>query len=337
MTLPFDQRACFAAGQAKSGTTLLMALLDGHPQLLVLPEETAYFPTALNKYGKRGRRAQFDYLTREALSRVLFGRPPEWEKVDYSHFPVAQFRERFERAAFDPKNSKKDLLVIMMEAYAETLGISLDSIVRWIEKTPANRRFIPQILARFPHSRILLTMRDPRAILAAQIALEKTRKTRQFSIYYCVSHWLQAARLGLRAQTGELSGIVIRYEDLVTDPAPAMERVCEFLEIVFDRDVVLTPTKAGKFWVGNSATERDFTRVTEEPATRWMRELSADEIGWVEWHCRELMPLFGYEPRLSSRNLLRHWARPIQQERPKQYLKSRYYSVRDKLLGPRNK
>ena len=39
--LPFEQRACFAAGQAKSGTTLLIALLDGHPQLLVLPEETA--------------------------------------------------------------------------------------------------------------------------------------------------------------------------------------------------------------------------------------------------------------------------------------------------------
>ena len=45
--LPFDQRACFIAGQAKSGTTLLIALLDNHPELLVLPEETAYFPTVL--------------------------------------------------------------------------------------------------------------------------------------------------------------------------------------------------------------------------------------------------------------------------------------------------
>jgi len=86
MNLPFEQRACFAAGQAKSGTTLLIALLDGHPQLLVLPEETAYFPTALNKYEKFGRRAQVDYLTKEALSRALFGGPPEWEKTDYGHF-----------------------------------------------------------------------------------------------------------------------------------------------------------------------------------------------------------------------------------------------------------
>src|SRR5437870_1146090 len=157
MMLPFEQRACFAAGQAKSGTTLLIALLDGHPQLLVLPEETAYFPTALNKYGKHGRRAQFDYLTKEALSRVLFGGPPEWEKFDYCHLRVTEFHERFETVAFDPENTEKDLLVLMMETYAEMLGVPLDSIVRWVEKTPANRRFIPQILERFPAAKILIT------------------------------------------------------------------------------------------------------------------------------------------------------------------------------------
>ena len=337
MNLPFAQRACFAAGQAKSGTTLLIALLDGHRQLLVLPEETAYFPTALNKYEKFGRRAQIDYLTKEALSRVLFGGPQEWEKMDYGHFPTEQFRERFESTAFDPNNADKDLLVLLMKTYAEILGIPLDSIVRWVEKTPANRRFIPQILDRFPHTKFLITMRDPRAILAAQIALEKTRKTREFSVYYCVSHWLQAAQLALRAERKDVSGIVIRYEDLVGDPAPPMQRICDFLEISFDRNVLLTPTKAGKFWAGNSATEREFSRVSEERADSWQNELSEAEIGWVEWHCRELMPHFGYTPRSLHRSLLHHWVRPIRQERPKQYFKSRYYSVRDKLLGPRNK
>ena len=335
--LPFAERACFAAGQAKSGTTLLMALLDGHPQLLVLPEETAYFPTALNKYGGRGRRAQFDYLTRESLSRILFGGPAEWEKADYADFPVAEFRENFERAAFDPANEQKDLLVIMMETYAGILRVPLDSITRWVEKTPANRRFIPQILQRFPRAKLLLTLRDPRAILAAQIALEKTRRTREFSVYYCVSHWLQAARLALKAETGALPALTTRYEDLVTDPGSAMKRVCEFLEISFAREIVLTPTKLGRLWRGNSASEREFSAITPERADSWREELSEDEIGWVEWHCRDLMEHFGYEPQISRRDLWRHWARPIREERPKQYLKSRYYSVRDKWLGTRNK
>jgi len=130
--LPFGQRACFIAGQAKSGTTLLVALLDNHPQLLVLPEETAYFPTVLTKYASRGRRAQFDYLTKQSLSNVLFGGPCKWGKRNYSTFPRQKFLETFEHAAFDPANTQEDLLVLMVKAYAATLQRPLDTVGRWV-------------------------------------------------------------------------------------------------------------------------------------------------------------------------------------------------------------
>src|SRR5258708_28130047 len=134
--LPFDQRACFIAGQAKSGTTLLVALLDNHPRLLVLPEETAYFPTVLTKYAPRGRRAQFDYLTKQSLSNVLFGGPCKWGKRSYATFPRDKFLETFDRPAFDPANAQEDLLILMGKAYAPPLERPLDSIGQWCEQTP---------------------------------------------------------------------------------------------------------------------------------------------------------------------------------------------------------
>ena len=152
-TLPFEQRACFIAGQAKSGTTLLVALLDSHPELLVLPEETAYFPTVLTKYAPRGRRAQFDYLTKQSLSNVLFGGPCKWGKRSYATFPREKFLQTFERAAFDPANTQEDLLILMVKAYAATLGCSLDAITRWVEKTPANRNHVAAIVDRFRRQR----------------------------------------------------------------------------------------------------------------------------------------------------------------------------------------
>jgi Sulfotransferase family len=329
--LPFDQRACFIAGQAKSGTTLLVALLDNHPELLVLPEETAYFPTVLTKYAPRGRRAQFDYLTKQSLSNVLFGGPCKWGKRNYSAFPREKFLETFERAAFDADNAREDLLVLMMKSYAETLGRPLDTVGRWVEKTPANRNHIGAILARFPHTKILVTMRDPRAILAAQIALEKTRDTGRFSTYYVIAHWRVAARLARRVRNGGIPGFVVQYEKLVCEPASVMEQVCAYLEIEFDPATVLTPTKVGQFWSGNSAARINFSQISPEPATRWQGELSADEIGWIEWHCRDLMPEFGYEPKLTRREL-RHFTRAIRGERPKEYIKSRAYSLRDDWL-----
>jgi hypothetical protein len=335
--LPFDQRACFIAGQAKSGTTLLVALLDNHPELLVLPEETAYFPTVLTKYGARSRREQFNYLTNESLSNVIFGGPCKWGKRDYSYFPTADLLRNFEQRAFDPANAQKDLLIILLESYAHIVGRTFDSVKRWVEKTPANRNHLPAIFGRFPQAKVLLTMRDPRAILAAQIALEKTRQLRRFSIYYVVSHWLKTAALAATALRGEdAHTFVVPYEKLVLDPPGWMEKVCAFLQIAFDRETVLTPTKAGKFWRGNSAAETDFSTISAEPLTRWERELSQDEIGWVEWHCRDLMPLFGYEPRLSRREL-RHFFRPIRYETPREYLKSRLYSYRDRLKSHRTR
>src|ERR1017187_2421095 len=325
--LPFEQRACFVAGQAKSGTTLLTALLDNHPELLVLPEETAYFPTVLTKYGSRGRRAQFDYLTTESRSNVLFGGPSRRGKRDYSDFPRASLLNTFEHAAFDPAKIDRDLLVLMAESYAATLGLPLDRIKRWVEKTPANRDHVPAILSRFPHAKILVTMRDPRAILAAQIALT-ARKARNFSVYYVIAHWRAAAKLAKRVLNGEVVGLVVPYEQLAREPSISMKRVCDYLEIAFDSETVLTPTKAGLSWSGNSASQADFSQISAEPINRWERELSEDEIGWVEWHCRDLMSEFGYELRLEGR-ALRHWTKPIRGERPREYLKSRAYSLRD--------
>ena len=153
--LRFDERACFIAGAAKSGTTLLVSLLDSHPELLVMPQDTAYFPTVLTKYGARGRQAQFDYLTKESWTNVLFGFQAMRGRQDYADFPKKEFLETFERVAFDPANEKRDLLVLMMEAYAEVVGVPLDGVKRWVEKTPANRNYVPEIFNRFPKAKLL--------------------------------------------------------------------------------------------------------------------------------------------------------------------------------------
>jgi Sulfotransferase family len=331
--LPFDQRACFIAGAAKSGTTLLVSLLDSHPELLVMPQDTAYFATVLTKYGSRGRRAQFDYLTKESWTNVLFGMQAMRGGQNYAGFPKQEFLQTFERVAFDPANANRDLLVLMMEAYAKVIGVSIERIKRWVEKTPANRNYVPQILARFPQAKLLLTMRDPRALLAAQIALEKTRKTKRFSVYYVVAHWRTAAKLAKNIRDGEVAGLVVRYEDLAVEPKMSMQKVCDYLEIAFDPQIVLNPTKVGQSWAGNSAAGVRFSEISTAPVTRWKNELSDDEVGWVEWHCRDLMPEFGYEPQL-SRSALRYFMKPIRGERPKEFLKSRAYSLRDRFKAP---
>ena len=333
-SLGFDQRACFIAGPARSGTTLLAALLDGHPELLVLPEETAYFPTVLTKYGARPRREQFDYLTTGSLANVLFGGECKWARRGYPHFPTRRFREEFARRAFDPHHAGRDLLVLLMEAYAEASDRPLTTVRRWVERTPANRDHLATIFQRFPHARILLTLRDPRALLASQIQLERTRRRRRFSAFLVVQHWLKAARLVLRHRQGLADGCpveVVEYQELVASPAATLRRVRSFLGITQVPGIV-APTKMGLPWGGNSAADERFDGVSLSPAERWRQLLTPCEVGWIEWHCRPLMERLGYEP-LHSRRRWRHWTQPVEGETPREYAKSRFYSLFGRPIG----
>src|SRR5439155_1651806 len=79
-----------------------------------------------------------------------------------------------------------------------------------------------------------------------------------------------------RVRDGDIPGLVVPYEQLVCEPASTMEKVCGYLEITFDPQTFLTPTKVGRFWSGNSAARIDFSQLSSEPATRWQRELSDD-------------------------------------------------------------
>jgi len=51
--------------------------------------------------------------------------------------------------------------VLMVKAYAATLERPLDTVARWVEKTPANRNHIAEIYRRFPHAKILVTNSRP--------------------------------------------------------------------------------------------------------------------------------------------------------------------------------
>src|SRR5260370_11798717 len=189
-------------------------------------QDTAYFTTVLTKYDARGRRAQFDYLTKESWTNVLFGFQAIRGRQDYAEFPKKEFLATFERVAFDPANANRDLLVLMMESYAEVVGVPLSRVKRWVEKTPANRNYVPAILNRFPKSKLLLTMRDPRALLAAQIALESTRKTRRVSGYFVVARLLAAAKFGNKNSDLAIPGFVVRDQDPEPSPHVWIVKVC---------------------------------------------------------------------------------------------------------------
>ncbi len=96
-------RPLFICGHPKSGTSLLKALLDNHPQLVVYPEETVFFrrylPLAQEKEFAEKIALADQYLTH--IFEWNQDAPPShqanYPDRDYSVFSVAQVRDRMRR------------------------------------------------------------------------------------------------------------------------------------------------------------------------------------------------------------------------------------------------
>jgi hypothetical protein len=152
------ERPVFVLGYYSSGTSLLLNLLDGHPELLAVPTESRHFTSS----APRDLQALHAHWIRNTISP--YGVPPRWllgtpsdERDPYDHFGrcfASHARER----------SGRDLLA----AVAQPLAVTTHSAARlWVEKTPTNEFHVDAIITAYPGARFVHSVRDPRSTIGS--------------------------------------------------------------------------------------------------------------------------------------------------------------------------
>ena len=290
-TVGVPDRVGFIVGVSRSGTSLLLSLLDGHPQVLALPLETKVF---------------------------------QWNHADD---PVSAFfdKTQFGKRLLDEGSAARETFERVMRAHlkgpcefddglravaAATAAVWPRPDARlWIEKTPRHRNQLPMLLERFgPRTRALVVQRDPRATFASHKARwdrKGERAARRFA-----RKWLTVHALTQHFLTHEPGVMVTRYEDFVLDTGREMARIAEHFGID-DHPALRVPSKLGEGWAGNSSFDDGCTRDPDEarardaaaaPAIdsssvdRWRTFLDADELETLELLLGPAMRAYGYEP-----------------------------------------
>lgn len=280
-------RAIFIVGVGRSGTTLLKALLDGHPQLLVLPLESK----ARSWHG-----APDPVAALQAHSRYGHDFPSDPDE-----------RARFEAQLRSDLAGPVDLatgLRALTRAVAVLRPVS--GAIGWVEKTPKHLRNTAELFAAFgSETRVICMVRDPRAVFASRArrwnrwgAQARLRFARRWAIDDSLTRHFEA-RPGFMA---------LRYESLVLDPEPAMRRVSEHLGIGFEPSL-LVPSREGQPWKSNSSFGTGTTGFSTEALERFRAELQPEDIAELEDLLGPRMRRRGYETsgrasRLSWRRLL---------------------------------
>jgi hypothetical protein len=334
----FNRRGLFIGGCPKSGTTLLLSLLDGHPQLVVLPEETFYLEDrrlydALGSYPAKLRRL----LEKTGLQQLAKGRyEPKREcrstdARDYTSFDYKRFAALSEEFIQQPWMNDSLLFSEVIRAYAMVLGADWRHCVRWIEKSTSNEVRTAAMQELYPDAKLIQVVRDPRAVFASRKKRVMNKDGFYTKAHRLVREWNRSSREIPRLRHEPDKFLVIRYEDLVKDPKGIMEKVCQFAGFNF-LPAMLKPTRAGTEWQGNSAFHAAFSDVNSAPVDQWKDFLTEHEIWWIEMHCRKGMVLADYPLQTDARFSPGRWLKRLPGESWVGYLRARRASL-CQLLG----
>ncbi|WP_338018129.1 sulfotransferase [Streptomyces taklimakanensis] len=102
-----------------------------------------------------------------------------------------------------------------------------------VEKTPANAFAWRRVKACWPDARFVFLLRHPASIAASWHDSDPSKRTMEEA----VAEALRYAEAVQEAREN-LSGITVRYEDLTEDPARELRRVCEFLGVEWEPEMV---------------------------------------------------------------------------------------------------
>lgn len=293
-TSNLEDRPVFICGLPRTGTSLLLSLFDGHPDLVVASNESKFFltfiPRAHEVSGEAKRR-----LAEETL--FLVWKPGGFHEKFLSHVAIDEVFDAFRaRLAASPRHDA-DYLTCSVLGYGEASGQINAGSRYWVEKTPFTEQHADFIFSSWKGARCIHLTRDPRDLLYTSLRRDRHHQRRITPLASVAYSWRKSARLCRenRETYGEQRYLEVRYEDLVRDPEAELPRILDFLEIE-DHEILRSPTRgAGRVgWQGN-AVDRQFTGIDASQVGRW-RDLKPSRVRVLEAMLAAEMELHEYRP-----------------------------------------
>lgn len=310
-------RPLFLGGCPRSGTTLLRAILDNHPEMAIPPETNFVLPLW-------HERTRFGDLREPAHRRAV----AEWIFTPERGGPRVRGdvprRKAVARVVAAPPTAG-GVAAACFGLYAERTGKP-----RWGDKRPRYAMHLRAVFELFPDAQFVNIVRDPRAAVASQIPMGWDEP--DVALPGSIANWIESVRgVDRLARTLRPDQLLdVRYEDLVRDPLGALERVCAFAGLTGGSTAAdaLAAPRRGKRADG---LERVAQPVSAERIERWRDRMPAADAALVEQATGRYFDRFGYVPLFADEPVDRTAARELRRQRRSRRRRLRRASARELL------
>jgi hypothetical protein len=322
-------RPIFISGLRKSGTSMVRQLLDGHPDLFVLPINELHFFEFTPFVGSlRGsRNAQI-----ERASRI---HTPEEGAVAAAQFKFLS-REHSPNSPVNFEAIQKDILDRHPQTWAELYecivrsiaqhsptGSELRQDTRFAAKGVQQEDFLIEFLQMFPDLKFIYVLRNPYGQFNAainQIRYSLVKSEKQSEIGRDIDKLNKIAPypyLGQRLKQMSTSYFFMRkwvqlfpenfyifvYDRLLENEQAEIESLCDFLEISY-HDSLHQTTQLGKEarrqgW--SAGGQRDNSAIDRAGLDAWMDQMPPGAIRLITKTFPDVLDEFGFERATSAR------------------------------------
>jgi len=205
------QGPLFAVGMWRSGTSLLFALMNKHPQIGLMYEGDLSLLRPLFWI----RRAERKWLERWEF----WNEAPKRHELESDSIPSGAFPLR-------------TAMQSVYQLYAEQKKASI-----WGDKSPNYHDCLSRLAREFPDARFLIIWRDPSSICRSVVSAAKE------NAWWGRPGMSHRTLMGYKRMKTECDRLLqrgtrvyqIHYETLVRDPITVMSAVCKFLDVPFVR------------------------------------------------------------------------------------------------------
>ena len=275
MTTPTEKKIdgrFFIIGSARSGTTLLQAILASNSDVYSFPESHFFCEAA-----PRGRFRRRLGVVRKDLARSAFGHltkvleRPDLDSLVPSYSPLFRsYSKGFVRAV-------------------DTAAIDAGKRV-WVEKTPHHIDYVDLIERSVEDSRFVHILRDGRDVVASQFdaALQDPKYWGVWTVKDLVAQWNADTQVSLRFEWSARH-LLVSYESLIEDPERVIRPITEFMGISF-QDAMLRHWESTDSILGRRRSEpwmqTAFKPIEDRRQKKFSSVFSETEREYVREHLR---------------------------------------------------